>query len=83
MRKHAETFHTNKGYKLGFFIGTLIFSKHKFALHFSNVIWTKTRLCTPIVCVKVNYFNIVFHKISDIWPGFKTSGSGFSNVTFF
>ena len=40
MRKHAEAFHTNKGYKLAIvvFIPTLLFSKYKFVVHFSNVI---------------------------------------------
>ena len=47
-RKHVETFKANKGCKLGIiiFITTSLFSKLKFKVHFSNVIFTKTRRCT-------------------------------------
>ena len=50
IRKHVETFHANKVYNLVIvvFIRTLLFSKQKFVVHFSNVISTKTRPCTPI-----------------------------------
>ena len=48
MRKHAETFHANKGYKMAivFFIPVSLFSKNKFRVQFSNVICTKTWPCT-------------------------------------
>ena len=48
MRKHAETFHANKGYKMVivFFIPVSLFSKKKFRVQFSNVIFTKTWPCT-------------------------------------
>ena len=47
-RKHVETFKANKGCKLGIiiFITTSLFSKLKFKVHFSNVIFTKMRRCT-------------------------------------
>ena len=48
MREHAETFHANKGCKMGivFFIPISPFSKKKFRVQFSNVICTKTRPST-------------------------------------
>ena len=60
MRKHAETFHTNKSCKLAIvvFIPTLPFSKHTFAIHSSNVFWTKMRTST-----------LVFITLSSIWHG--------------
>ena len=50
MCKHAETFHDNKGYKLIiiFFKPIFPFSKLKFVVHYSNVICTKTKPCTPL-----------------------------------
>ena len=52
MRKHAETFHANKSYKLTTVVSipTLPFSKRKFFVHFSNVICTKTRPYTTLLC---------------------------------
>ena len=53
MCKHAETFHSNKGYNLAIvFIPTSPFSKYKFVVHYSNIIFTKTRSCTPLVLYK-------------------------------
>ena len=53
LRKHTETFHPNKGYKLAVvvLIPTLSFWKQKFVVHFSNVICAKTRLCTPLLFI--------------------------------
>ena len=50
MRKHTETFYANKGNKLAIavFIPTLLYSKQKFVVHFSNIICTKTRPCAPL-----------------------------------
>lgn len=44
MRKHAERFHANKGYKLviAVFIPTSLFSKQTFVVRFSNIIYTKS-----------------------------------------
>lgn len=48
IRKHMQTFHANKGFKLAivFFILTSPFSKQNFVVHFSNVIYTKTVPCS-------------------------------------
>ena len=40
MHKHAKTFHANNN------IQTSLFLKQKFVVHFSDVIYTKTRSCT-------------------------------------
>ena len=56
MRKHAETFHTYKSCKLAIviFIPTLPFSKHTFAIHSSNVIWTKMSSSTLLVFITLS-----------------------------
>ena len=53
MRKHMETFHANKGYKLAIviFVITSLFSKQTFVVQISKVICTKTRACTPLCCI--------------------------------
>ena len=64
MHKHAKAFHTNKGYKLAIvvFIPTLLFSKYKFVVHFSNVISNENETFhSPSFYMKMNHFNIVFH----------------------
>ena len=45
MFKHVETFNSNKGYKWAIFvfIPTLPFSKQKFTVYLSNVLFVKTR----------------------------------------
>ena len=50
-RKQPETFHANKSYKLAInvFIPTTPFSKYEFLVLFSNVFFTKTKLCTPLL----------------------------------
>ena len=49
MRKHAESFHTGKGYKLATVVFIPNSSFLKFVVHLSNVIWMKTRPCTPLI----------------------------------
>ena len=61
MRKHAEAFYAKKDYKLAilFFIPTLLFSKQKFRIQ--RYLHENETLRTPIFCVKMNQFSIVFY----------------------
>ena len=74
MRKHAKTFHTNKGYKLAIAVFILTFSKQNFVVHFSNVICTKTRPCTRLLFVS----KLISSALSFIW--YETNGNVFSLV---
>ena len=65
MRKHAETFHANKGCKMAIvcFIPVLPFSKRKFRVQFSNVICTKPRSCTLLHFI---FHTFILHCIESI-----------------
>ena len=84
MCKHTETFHKGNKLVTAVFISTLPFSKWKFAVHFLNVICTKTKpLHTPTFYTKMNHFNIVFHMTWDKWQRFRALRSGFPKWSVF
>ena len=64
MRKHAETFHTNKGCKLAIviFIPTLPFFKiETCGTPFKRYLHKSRALHTATFYMKISHFNIVFH----------------------
>ena len=62
-----ETFHANKGFKLAIvvFILTSPFSKQNFAVHFSNVIYTKAVPCSPLRLLTTSTLSFIWLDTND------------------
>ena len=85
MRKHTETFHNRKDYKLAI---TVFYQLHRFEnlnlwYTFQLYLNENEAMHTPTFYMKMNHFNIVFHKKRDKWQRFKDLRSGFSNWSVF
>ena len=81
MRKHAETFYTNKGYKFSivFLIPTSSVFKIESCGIFPMLFGLKRGLLHPTFYKKMNHFLIVFNMKWDKWQRFNALRSGFWN----
>ena len=72
MRKHAETSHANKGYKLAIVVFIPICCFHNRHLWYLLKIFLHENeaLHTPTFSLKMSHFNIVFHLTSGKWRRF-------------
>ena len=64
MRKHAETFHANKGYKLAivfFYTNFTVFKIEIKGTIFKRYLHENEVLHTPTFYIEMNHFDIVFH----------------------
>ena len=70
MRKHAETFHVNKSYKLTFVVCRFYANLAALKIEICGILFKRywqeiEALNTPTFYMKMNYFNIVFYITRD------------------
>ena len=80
MRKHAETFHTNKGCKLAivFLNQFRSFQNRNLGCNFQTLLHENEALHTPTFYMEINHLDIVFHITWEEWQRFYSLRSGFS-----